>query len=233
MANELDMEAYHSEGIDPGEHKVFNITPSVHSFNERFQGEPPVMPGMESYDPDKMPDWWVKTITPNTKWPGYPGPNHMSYDPEPMPGSFETITPVEPSARLQPMSMKDEPPGGKHGPFDLPLEGGTTGSRMGETTTREPLFKSEGKETTHTKEEMENYIQEYVKSGLRGGKRDQTPIESRWPPERVNKFNQIMQQFDRPWKDRETEAAEEFGIAKGTVRYLWDRFGTKYNKAIK
>lgn len=32
MPNELDMDSYHSEGIDPGEHKTFNISPTIHSF---------------------------------------------------------------------------------------------------------------------------------------------------------------------------------------------------------
>lgn len=40
MPNELDMEAYHSKNgeIDPGEHKVFNISPTVHTFNQRWVG---------------------------------------------------------------------------------------------------------------------------------------------------------------------------------------------------
>lgn len=35
MANELDMNAYHSDdqSIDPGEHKTFNIADTIHSFN--------------------------------------------------------------------------------------------------------------------------------------------------------------------------------------------------------
>ena len=44
MPNELDMDAYHTEGIDPGQHKIFNITPTVHTFNQRFEGEPGTLP---------------------------------------------------------------------------------------------------------------------------------------------------------------------------------------------
>lgn len=72
MPNELDMDAYHQEGIDPGEHKVFNITPTIHSFNERFQGEPQ---GISNEDiinrtmgflphNEQMPLGWWRTDTP-------------------------------------------------------------------------------------------------------------------------------------------------------------------------
>ena len=36
MPNELDMDEYHKEGIDPGGHKEFTINPDIHSFNDRF-----------------------------------------------------------------------------------------------------------------------------------------------------------------------------------------------------
>lgn len=72
MPNELDMDAYHQEGIDPGEHKVFNITPTIHSFDERFQGEPQ---GISNEDiinrtmgflphNEQMPLGWWRTDTP-------------------------------------------------------------------------------------------------------------------------------------------------------------------------
>lgn len=53
MANELDAEAYQAKGIDPGQHKVFSITPSIHTFNQRFEGEPGTLPTQvpgENYD---------------------------------------------------------------------------------------------------------------------------------------------------------------------------------------
>lgn len=117
-SNELDMDAYHSEGIDPGEHKVFNITPTIHSFNERFQGESPVSagPGLEGYDPDKMPDWWTKVLKPNTQWPG----EGLNYEPEPMPGNstFNTITK---DAFFQPISDKGPKPPLSIPELDIPL----------------------------------------------------------------------------------------------------------------
>ena len=117
-SNELDMDAYHSEGIDPGEHKVFNITPTIHSFNERFQGEPPVSagPGLDKYNPDEMPPWWVKVIKPNTQWPG----EGLNYEPEPMPGNstFNTITK---DAFFQPISDKGPKPPLSIPELDIPL----------------------------------------------------------------------------------------------------------------
>lgn len=39
-SNELDMDAYHEEGIEPGEHKVFDISPEIHTFGELKPTEP-------------------------------------------------------------------------------------------------------------------------------------------------------------------------------------------------
>ena len=83
MADELDMEAYHTAGIDPGQHKVFNITPTVHTFNQRFEGEPGKLPTQvpgEDYDRTRH-DLFDHTVP----WPDEWNRNPMSH------GKFQTM----------------------------------------------------------------------------------------------------------------------------------------------
>lgn len=96
MPNELDMDTYHQSEIEPGEHKVFNIAPTIHTFNERFQGEDQSFPSMltPGFDPSKMPDWWVRQVTPKPFYSQYGSP-------EPIPNTSED----EPSVPLQPIPI--------------------------------------------------------------------------------------------------------------------------------
>src|SRR6266853_860938 len=79
----------------------------------------------------------------------------------------------------------------------------------------------------HTKQEMEDWLNK----GLRGsqslpgreggpGRGNKTP--SRWTDSEIDRFNKMYQEGKS-----DKEIAEEFGIARGTVRSLVDRFDSK------
>lgn len=211
-SNELDMDAYHSEGIDPGDHKTFNISPTVHSFNERFQGEDQSFPPMSTpgFDPTNMPAWWPRQLNPKSFTSPYGSP-------ELIPNTSED----EPSVPLQPIPM--HPSGGytpvvekQKGPFDLPIEGGSAGTRLGSTTTENRI----------TSEDIANLLGKNHTYGAPLGNKNNLVYEVLDNPEIVGK---LINDYKEGGKTL-NELASELNVSRNAVIYRLNKAGVLGSK---